>query len=140
MMRISKSKLIGATITCLSALFVLCAAIQVLKLRGTFAPMRSPGEAGGTEIQLGAPGHKVSGRVYISGESRPGAPLVVVLHGDAPNRKPSYQYIFATGVAAAASGVRVVGRAMQIHSEADRMETVGGSLREKTIHRPSFAT
>lgn len=108
MMSISKSKLIGAAITCLMALLALCAVIQILTLRGTFTPMRPESEAGGAEIQLGTPGHKVSGRAYISGEPRPGAPLVVVLHGDAPNRKPSYQYVFATSVAAALPGIRVV--------------------------------
>ena len=69
--------------------------VGILKVRGVFAPSFPAAEAGGTAIVLGKSGHLIAGRVYLAGAPRNHAPLVVVLHGDAPGRKPLYQYLFA---------------------------------------------
>jgi predicted esterase len=84
------------------------ASFEILKVRGTFTPSRPEAKAGGTPIEAGNSGHRIAGRVFLSGPARAGSPLVVVLHGDAPGLKPSYQYVFASKVAAAAPGTRVV--------------------------------
>lgn len=91
----------------LLALFVAVMGMEILKVRGVFAPSLPEPEAGGTAIVLGKSGHSISGRVYLMGAPRDDAPLVVVLHGDAPGRKPSYQYLFASKVAQAIPGTRV---------------------------------
>jgi pimeloyl-ACP methyl ester carboxylesterase len=46
--------------------------------------------------------------MYLSGTLSPQAPIVIVLHGDAPFVNPSYQYAFASDVADAVPGTRVV--------------------------------
>jgi alpha-beta hydrolase superfamily lysophospholipase len=76
--------------------------------RGTFAARRPASQAGGSAIIVGAPGHRIAGRVYVSGTPSTQAPIVIVLHGDAPFVNPSYQYAFASDVADAATGTRVV--------------------------------
>jgi pimeloyl-ACP methyl ester carboxylesterase len=91
----------------LVAVFLL-ATFQVLKVRGTFTPSRPASKAGGVAIQAGSSGHRIVGRLYITGEPQPGSPVVIVLHGDAPGVKPSYQYIFASKLATAAPGTRVI--------------------------------
>jgi pimeloyl-ACP methyl ester carboxylesterase len=81
---------------------------KLLQVRGTFDKPRPVSEAGGTAVVIGLPGRQIAGRVYLEGPANPSAPLVVVLHGDAPTRNPSYQYLFASRLAAAAPGTRVV--------------------------------
>jgi pimeloyl-ACP methyl ester carboxylesterase len=76
-------------------------------VRGGFAGMRSESLAGGRAIARGAPGHKIAGRLYIEGLASAGAPLVVVLHGDAPFHKPSYHYAFASVLSERLPGVPV---------------------------------
>jgi predicted esterase len=80
---------------------------QLIAVRGTFAPSRPVSTAGGDALLLGAPGHRIAGRVYLTGAPNPAAPLVIVLHGDAPYVNPRYQYLFASDVANAAPGTRV---------------------------------
>jgi pimeloyl-ACP methyl ester carboxylesterase len=82
--------------------------IGILKMRGAFAPSFPAAEAGGTAIKLGKSGHRIVGRVYLDGVPQNGAPLVIVLHGDAPGRKPSYQYLFASKLAQGIPGSRIV--------------------------------
>jgi predicted esterase len=81
---------------------------KLLEVRGTFAKGRPASEAGGNAVLAGQPGHHIAGRVYLTGNPNPSAPLVVVLHGDAPTRNPSYQYLFASTLADAVPGTRVV--------------------------------
>ena len=80
---------------------------QLLAVRGIFAPSRPVSEATGSALLVGAPDHRIAGRVYLTGTPDPVAPLVVVLHGDAPFVNPRYQYAFAADVAKAAPGTRV---------------------------------
>jgi len=80
---------------------------QLIAVRGTFAPSRPAAKAGGSSFLIGTPDHRIAGRVYLTGTPAPAAPLVVILHGDAPFRNPSYQYGFASDVADAAPGTRV---------------------------------
>jgi predicted esterase len=100
-------KLIYFVSSALVVLIVL-ATFQILKVRGTFTPSRPASEAGGIAIEAGSPGHRIAGRLYVNGEPQPGSPLVIVLHGDAPGTNPSYQYLFASRVAAASPGTRVI--------------------------------
>ncbi len=81
---------------------------QLIAVRGTFAPSRPVSTAGGNAVAVGAPGHRIAGRVYVSGTANPAAPVVIVLHGDAPFVKPRYQYLFASELAGAVPGTRVV--------------------------------
>jgi predicted esterase len=87
--------------------FFAVAVYELIAVRGTFAPSRPAAEAGGTTVLVGAAGQRVAGRVYISGAPSPSAPLVVVLHGDAPFVNPGYQYYFALHLADAVPGTRV---------------------------------
>lgn len=90
---------------------VLALAVVVFKLlevRGTFDKPRPVSEAGGNAVLAGLSGHHIAGRVYLTGPPNSSAPLVVVLHGDAPTRNPSYQYAFASELAKAAPGTYVV--------------------------------
>jgi predicted esterase len=80
-----------------------------LDLRGSFAGRRSDTDIGGASIVVGAQGHRITGRDYIFSSPKADAPLVVILHGDAPAIKPSYQYVFARVVAKSAPGTHVVG-------------------------------
>lgn len=98
------TRVIGITLA-LALLAVLAGLL--LAVRGTFAPTLPASAAGGQPISLGASGHRIAGRVYLDGPAVPGAPLVVVLHGDAPFRKPGYQYSFASTVSQLDPGVRV---------------------------------
>ncbi len=83
--------------------------VAAIAVRGTFASFRPTADAGGEAVEAGASGHRIVGRVYLEGAADPGAPLVVVLHGDAPFRHPGYQYGFADDIANAVPGTRVVG-------------------------------
>lgn len=51
----------------------------------------------------------LAGRAFAAGSLSAHPHLIVVLHGDAPGRNPSYQYTFARNAAAALSDVVVVG-------------------------------
>jgi predicted esterase len=87
--------------------FVALVVYELIAVRGTFAPSRPAAGAGGSAVLVDAPGHRVAGRVYFSGTPSSSAPLVVVLHGDAPYVKPGYQYYFAFHLAGAVPGTRV---------------------------------
>jgi pimeloyl-ACP methyl ester carboxylesterase len=76
-------------------------------VRGGFAETRPEAEAGGRAISRGASGHKIAGRVYLEGAASAGAPLIVVLHGDAPFRNPGYHYEFASALSQRLPGVSV---------------------------------
>lgn len=89
----AKWKLVGITLLGLITVGML---VLQYGVRGNFADIRPEYEAGGRAISRGAPGHKIAARLYIEGAASPGAPLIVVLHGDAPFRKPSYHYVFAS--------------------------------------------
>ena len=80
----------------------------LIAVRGTFAPSRPVSEAGGSAIVVGGSDHRIAGRVYLAGTLVPAAPIVVVLHGDAPFVNPGYQYAFASNLAEAVPGTRVV--------------------------------
>jgi pimeloyl-ACP methyl ester carboxylesterase len=83
-------------------------AFKLVEVRGTFDKPRPVSEAGGNAVLAGLPGHHIAGRVYLTGTPNHSAPLVVVLHGDAPTRNPSYQYAFASELAKATPGTYVV--------------------------------
>jgi pimeloyl-ACP methyl ester carboxylesterase len=91
----------------LVAVLLAALALLLLAVRGTFAPTLPASAASGQPISTGASGHRIAGRVYLEGNAISGAPLVVVLHGDAPFRKPGYQYGFASTVSQLVPGVRV---------------------------------
>lgn len=93
------------TVVVLAVAFV---AFRLLEVRGTFDKPRPVSEAGGNAVLAGLSGHHIAGRVYLTGAPNRSAPLVVVLHGDAPTRNPSYQYVFASELAKAAPGTYVV--------------------------------
>jgi predicted alpha/beta hydrolase family esterase len=80
----------------------------LIAVRGTFAPFQSAADASGSVVVTGAPGHRVVGRVYVTGAPAASAPLIVVLHGDAPFINPRYQYAVAADLANAVPGTRVV--------------------------------
>lgn len=67
-------------------------------VRGGFADDRPADEVGGVPLSVGLEEHKIAGRWFIQGTHKAAAPLVVVLHGDAPFRKPGYHYFFAESV------------------------------------------
>jgi predicted esterase len=98
-----KWKAIGIAVVAFFALVL----YELIAVRGTFAPSRPAAEAGGTAVVVGAPGERVAGRVYINGAPSPSAPLVVVLHGDAPYVNPGYQYYFASHLTDVIPGTRV---------------------------------
>jgi predicted esterase len=81
---------------------------QLIAVRATFQKPLAASCATGTAITVGEPKHQLTGRMYLSGELNPYAPIVVVFHGDAPFRNPGYQYEFAGRLANAVPGARVV--------------------------------
>lgn len=82
-------------------------AYSLVAVRGTFQRPLPESQARGTGFTVGKSGHRIVGRVFLTGEANPHAPLVVVLHGDAPFRNPGYQYEFAERLAQAVPGTRV---------------------------------
>ncbi|MGH8801152.1 MAG: alpha/beta hydrolase, partial [Casimicrobiaceae bacterium] len=82
--------------------------LGLIASRGTFAPSRPASESPGNLITVGVPGHRLAGRVFLVGTPAPSAPIVIVLHGDAPFANPGYQYAFALDVARAVPGTRAV--------------------------------
>jgi pimeloyl-ACP methyl ester carboxylesterase len=76
-------------------------------VRGGFAATRPAIDAGGRAISEGANPHRIAGRVYLDGSASAGAPLVVVLHGDAPFRNPGYHYAFASTLSERLPGVPI---------------------------------
>jgi pimeloyl-ACP methyl ester carboxylesterase len=80
----------------------------LIAVRGTFGPFQSAADASGSVVVTGAPGHRVVGRVYVTGAPAASAPLIVVLHGDAPFINPRYQYAVAADLANAVPGKPVV--------------------------------
>lgn len=93
-----------------AALVVVAIAACVLQyaVRGGFATTTLPvADAGGRALLLGAAGHRIAGRLYAEGTPGVGAPLVVVVHGDAPFRNPDYHYAFASTLARRVPGVPV---------------------------------
>lgn len=77
-------------------------------VRGGFAGEMPAAEAGGVPISVGAPEHKIAGRVFVHGVPAAEAPLVIVLHGDAPFRKPGYHYSFAASLSEQLTAIPVV--------------------------------
>jgi predicted esterase len=115
--------------------------VSAIAVRGTFVGFRPATDAGGAAVQAGAPGHRIVGRVYVKGEPDAAAPLVVVLHGDAPFRHPGYQYGFADDIANAAPGTRVVGLMRPgyadpygARSDGDRGFASGENYTEEVVH------
>lgn len=82
-------------------------AIASLSVRGTFSASLPSAEAGGLPVTFGRSGHRVQGRMYQETPEGNGRPLVIVLHGDAPGRKPAYQYDFASRLSRT-TGARVI--------------------------------
>jgi poly(3-hydroxybutyrate) depolymerase len=60
----------------------------------------TPTSQGRTEW-LGTTGHRTKARIYTNSQLTAHPTLVIVLHGDAPFNKPSYQYTVASRTAAA---------------------------------------
>jgi predicted esterase len=90
------------------AVVIVVSACSLIASRGIFDPSRPISEAGGSSVLVGAAGHRIAGRVYLTGAPAPNAPMVVVLHGDAPFHSPGYQYAFASELANEVPGTRVV--------------------------------
>lgn len=99
-----RSRLLGLI---LLALVVVGFFVLQYAVRGGFAATSPAANVGGQVISQGASGHKIAGRLYVDGSPRADAPLVVVLHGDAPFRKPGYHYAFASALAERLPGVPV---------------------------------
>ena len=68
-----------------------------------------PGVPGGHAQTLGQPGRHIESNVYLGRHVSPSPTLVIVLHGDAPLLRPSYQYGFAAKVARHSDDVVAVG-------------------------------
>jgi len=83
-------------------------AYELVAVRGTFVLFHSAADAGGNAVVAGASGHRVVGRVYVTETPMSSAPLIVLLHGDAPFINPGYQYAVANDLANAVPGTRVV--------------------------------
>lgn len=98
---------LGKLIAGAVALAVAAMGFALVAERGTFAPSRPLSQAGGSAISAGTAGHRIEGRDYLTGAPNSVAPMVIVLHGDAPFAKPGYQYYFASQLADAAAGTRV---------------------------------
>ena len=90
-----------------SAILLAVVAYNLIVVRGTFFPSRPASEAPGSLLLVGPPGRRIAGRVFLESAPSPSAPLVVVLHGDAPFVNPGYQYAFAAQLARALPGTRV---------------------------------
>jgi predicted esterase len=69
----------------------------------------SAASAAGLPLRVQGGRWLLAGRAYESGKLSTHPHLIVVVHGDAPSANPSYQYVFAEGVAAALSNVVAVG-------------------------------
>jgi hypothetical protein len=48
---------------------------NLVAARGAFAPAEPVSEAGGSTVIAGVPGHRIAGRLYMSGDPRPNSPL-----------------------------------------------------------------
>jgi pimeloyl-ACP methyl ester carboxylesterase len=97
-------KLAGALLFGLIAIGVL---VLQYAVRGGFAETKREFEPGGVELVQDAAKQKIAGRYFIDGQVLAGKPLVVVLHGDAPFRKPSYHYAFASALSERLPGIPV---------------------------------
>jgi predicted alpha/beta hydrolase family esterase len=119
---------------------------QLIAVRGTFQKPLAASCATGTAITVGEPGHRLTGRMYVSGEASFYSPLVVVFHGDAPFRNPGYQYEFAGRLANAVPGTRVMALmrpgytdAFGAKSDGDRGFAVGDNYDSATMNEVSRA-
>lgn len=74
-------------------------AYSLLAVRGTFAPRQSSSEAHARAVVVGAVGRRITGHTFLTGTPQLAAPLVVLLHGDAPFVNPGYQYGVASDIA-----------------------------------------
>ena len=105
------ANLSGRSWTSAGALLLGLTVVGVLVLqyavRGGFAETLPGPEADGFAILHGVARHKIAGRYYVDGEVVSGKPLIVVLHGDAPFRKPSYHYAFASELSKRLPGIPV---------------------------------
>jgi predicted esterase len=90
-----------------SAIFLAVVAYNLIAVRGTFFPSRPASDAPGSLVLVGPGGRRIAGRFFLDSAASPSAPLVVVLHGDAPFVNPGYQYAFASNLARAVPGTRV---------------------------------
>lgn len=97
-------KLLGLILLGLIAVYLI---VLQYAVRGGFVATRPAVDLGGRAISQGASQHKIAGRVYVDGSPSAGAPLIVVLHGDAPFRKPAYHYEFASTLSERLPGVPV---------------------------------
>lgn len=102
-------------------------AYELIAVRGTFEPFQSIVDAGGSAVVAGAPGHRVVGRVYVTGTPMSSAPLIVVLHGDAP-------FISCFSISRKAIGFRYVAGGLQGKSRPCRCASKpNSSQREATF-------
>jgi dienelactone hydrolase len=82
---------------------------QLIAVRGTFQKPIDASQAPGEPVSfVSSADTNLAGRMFVSGPPNPSSPIVVVLHGDAPFRNPGYQYEFASRLANAVRGSRVV--------------------------------
>jgi hypothetical protein len=69
---------------------------DLIASQGTFVPSRPASMAGGSAVVAGVEGHRIAGRVYVSGAVSGAAtgaagaagPMVGEVHGDAPYENP----------------------------------------------------
>ena len=81
--------------------------VFLIVMLALFAPCSAI--AADTPIHVQGGPWMLAGRAFPSANASAHPHLIVVLHGDAPGRNPSYQYIFARYAAAALNDVVVVG-------------------------------
>jgi pimeloyl-ACP methyl ester carboxylesterase len=83
---------------------------QLIAVRGTFQKPLDASKAPGELVWVASSEHiSLAGRMFVSGAPSPSSPLVIVLHGDAPFHNPGYHYEFASRLAKAVPGTRVIG-------------------------------
>ena len=89
-------------------LYALVLGYNLIAVRGVFAPRHPLSEAPATAVAAGTSGHRIVGRLFVTGPPDPSHPLIVLLHGDAPFVNPAYQYSVAKAIANDIPGTRVI--------------------------------
>ncbi|WP_293384599.1 hypothetical protein [Phenylobacterium sp.] len=106
--------------------FLLAAAVLASPLGAHGAPAEGRHE----DLTLGPAGARTAAQAWVGASAGAHPPLIVVLHGDAPFVKPSYQYVFAQHAAATVPQAVVV--ALLRPGYADRQGRRSDGVRGRT--------